>query len=403
MELCVAAATHASASPHPGQNGPPLWVYAFADGGVAVDKRAPDDLDDLHTAPFGYLVSGRKVRPHVVCGVWSTVVLAPLADIAPPPPRADPVFFRWPAIRHLDDVCGQARKTSQGVLPAVTYRAKIKLHGTNAGVRVLSDGVAVAQGRNRCLTPDNDQDGFAAWVAERADLWAQLPVVAVFGEWCGRDIQAYDAITQAPDRHFAVFAVVEALPALAVNVELVVEPDRIAALLAPVLDSHTHVLPWHTAEADALTFCLDSPAVDVASVNAAVAAVVAQDPWVHSTLGVAGPGEGLVYYPVQPILRMHEFGRHAFKAKGAAHAVKKQAAPAQAVADAIDSAADLAQQYVTPARCQQAVAEAKAGEHAFVKWLLDDVRTESSEAYEWTREARQAIGKAARQWWAANA
>ena len=46
----------------------------------------------------------------------------------------------------------------------VTFRGSVKLHGTNCGV-VLTPDAIVPQSRNRTLTLDDDNYGFAAYVA----------------------------------------------------------------------------------------------------------------------------------------------------------------------------------------------------------------------------------------------
>lgn len=69
-----------------------------------------------------------------------------------------------------------------------------KLDGTNAGLRITEDGAIYAQSRNRLITPDDDNYGFAAWAAEHAGaLVDTLGPGLHFGEWWGRGIQrGYD-------------------------------------------------------------------------------------------------------------------------------------------------------------------------------------------------------------------
>ena len=42
----------------------------------------------------------------------------------------------------------------------ITYRAKIKLHGTNGGVVIDPNGKVTAQSRESVLTPKNDNKNF---------------------------------------------------------------------------------------------------------------------------------------------------------------------------------------------------------------------------------------------------
>lgn len=66
-----------------------------------------------------------------------------------------------------------------------------KIDGTNACVYVSDDGLTVgAQSRNKIITPDQDNAGFARWVYDNAGtLSADLGPGYHFGEWWGQGIQ----------------------------------------------------------------------------------------------------------------------------------------------------------------------------------------------------------------------
>lgn len=64
-----------------------------------------------------------------------------------------------------------------------------KIDGTNAQVVVLEDGRVLAGSRNRWITPEQDNFGFAAWVRDHADDLRGLGVGRHFGEWWGKGIQ----------------------------------------------------------------------------------------------------------------------------------------------------------------------------------------------------------------------
>lgn len=64
-----------------------------------------------------------------------------------------------------------------------------KIDGTNACVVVTPDGVW-AQSRSKIITPEQDNHGFARWVAEHAELLsAGLGEGYHYGEWFGSGIQ----------------------------------------------------------------------------------------------------------------------------------------------------------------------------------------------------------------------
>lgn len=79
-----------------------------------------------------------------------------------------------------------------------------KIDGTNACVIVGEDGSVAAQSRNRIITPDDDNYGFARWVAEHAAELAQLGAGHHFGEWWGQGIQRGYGLTE---RRFSLFNV----------------------------------------------------------------------------------------------------------------------------------------------------------------------------------------------------
>ena len=64
-----------------------------------------------------------------------------------------------------------------------------KIDGTNACVVITEDDEIHAQSRNRIITPDSDNHGFARWVHENQDDLYALGVGHHFGEWYGAGIQ----------------------------------------------------------------------------------------------------------------------------------------------------------------------------------------------------------------------
>lgn len=84
-----------------------------------------------------------------------------------------------------------------------------KIDGTNAAVVVPEDeGQPVyAQSRKRVITPEDDNFGFARFVAERADEFrATLGPGVHFGEWYGSGIQRKYGLSGG-ERWFALFNV----------------------------------------------------------------------------------------------------------------------------------------------------------------------------------------------------
>lgn len=318
--------------------------------------------------------------------------------------------FSWPEIESFHNIRKYAHAHPEILKghAALSYRAKVKLHGTNAGVQVYSDGRVVAQSRTQELVDGADNAGFARWVAEQKSRWASLIDVVVFGEWCGSGIQKGVAISGIGKRVFAVFAV-----RLMASDELIVDPDMISAYLPDLSD--THVLPWFgepivvdwTASADSLSSVVEA-------INKDVHDVEENDPWVEKTFGVKGTGEGLVYYPAfdvrSPSLLLEDFSNLVFKAKGEKHKNIKTAAAAQVDASVVEGADAFADLVLTEARLEQGAAAVGASYDPkligkFLAWVAADVQKETQDELQasglsWKQVEKAVYGKA-RGWYIA--
>jgi len=110
----------------------------------------------------------------------------------------------WPEIEGFHNVRKSVQKFPEllGGSTTVEYRAKVKLHGTNAAVQVRGDKV-LAQSRTQIIGPGGDNAGFAAWVESNQEEWkaaaAGKPMI-FFGEWCGPGIMKGVAINKIPSK-----------------------------------------------------------------------------------------------------------------------------------------------------------------------------------------------------------
>jgi len=102
-----------------------------------------------------------------------------------------PEFRAWPSIPRLKG-------------SGVTIVTE-KIDGTNAIVHVSDDLSTVTAGsRSRWVTPEADNFGFAAWVAENAELLRGLGPGYHYGEWWGIGIQRNYGLRE---RRFSLFNV----------------------------------------------------------------------------------------------------------------------------------------------------------------------------------------------------
>jgi len=320
-----------------------------------------------------------------------------------------PPHIRWSSIELLHNVVRTLEylKEQGHALPHVRYRAKIKLHGSNAGVQVTPDGV-FAQSRSKMLTPQKDYKGFARWVSENAAFFEAIaPGTTVFGEWCGPGIEPGMAISAVDRKVFAIFAL---QLGRGDGAQILYDPEQIAARLGTCPD--VHVLPWQ-GEPLALDYASPHDLEQKAEViNASIAQVEAEDPWVKQVFGASGLGEGLVFYPVGDSATpdAEVLSRLMFKAKGLKHrtVAQKAARPKATVAAGVP---ELVALVVTEARLAQGVREACGGElnmrhtGTFLRWVTADTRKESVAELEaagltW-EQVQKAVQTRARAWFKA--
>lgn len=344
-------------------------------------------------------------------------------------------FMAWPEIEGFHNIRKFIRvdptewwKTRELLAGTSTvhYRAKVKLHGTNAAVQVHSDGTIVCQSRESIITPEKDNAGFARWVMSNKDAWQEAADYIVYGEWIGPGIQKNVAVSQIPQKVFAVFAARQ----LNKPEVLIVEPDELSLLVYGI--PGVYVLPWykiHDGRRDGqntqvyASIDIDWKQSDeelsktIAPINDWVLAIEANDPWVEATFGVKGTGEGLVFYPTSaPHLGFEHFTNLTFKAKGEKHKNIATAKPVQVSAEAAASIEAFVSLVLTEARLEQGATKVSAegaltydmkNTGKFVTWVSADVEKETQDELAASgltfKEVQKPLSDKARTWYLAKA
>ena len=291
----------------------------------------------------------------------------------------------------------------------ITYRPKVKLHGTNAGVQVRTGDTVIAQSRTRYITPGDDNAGFAAWVKANQMRFLRCRRgrdFIVFGEWCGPGIMKGTGVNNLSQPVFAIFG----LRFLDDEDSLIVTPGLLIDMLEPLLGEDVYIIPWHgtsvtldpLGDRDVLQPVLDG-------IESEVQRVEERCPFAAS-LGAEGIGEGLVYYPTSHPGK-ENFSNLAFKAKGQKHRVVKSKKSVQVDPEVASSIGEFVSLLVTPTRCEQGARAVNRGELTFdtrligpfIGWVGKDVKKESTaeleaSGLEWKQVAK-AVGTAARTWY----
>lgn len=190
-------------------------------------------------------------------------------------------MLKFPKIYNLRNMMRHQRPTG-----VVSFTGTVKLHGTNAGIRVDPDGTVTAQSRNRVLSIQDDNAGFAAWLHGHADEYRELArwcygtrnAVTFFGEWIGPGIQKGVAVCSAPDREFVGFAIA------------LEHPDGVV-WRAWYGEGTAAVLSTHEVDFG------DADSIDAFEQRAQAAAdeVGRVCPHANRQHGILGPGEGVVW------------------------------------------------------------------------------------------------------------
>lgn len=301
----------------------------------------------------------------------------------------------------------------------VKYAAKCKLHGTNAAVQIHPDGRVIAQSRTTELSIDNDNFGFARFVADYEDEWRKSMDIdegqIYFGEWAGGNIQKGVALADVKEKFFAVFAT----RSLDLGNDHL-ESDWVYLKNAtPNCNGRVKNIGWLKDNNDPSGFFeveIDwlasdeelKPALD--KINKMVLVVEKSDPWVKEHFGVDGIGEGIVLYPVSTEHKSSakHFENLSFKAKGEAHRTVKTAAPAQLNADVAASVEAFVAMVMTVARMEQGVFNVGLdvkNTGKFVAWVLSDVEKETQDELEaakleW-KQVQKLLSDKARAWYLA--
>jgi hypothetical protein len=333
------------------------------------------------------------------------------------------VMIKFSHIEQLHDVVRIVAKRREAGLSIerVAYRGRIKLHGSNAGVVCEGDRI-LPQSRNRELTLDDDNLGFAAFALAPTQMQAirtlalelraaaELPYerpLALFGEWVGPGVQKGVAVSRLPTRQWVLFAVAtihDAGDDGAVHKRYFEVPRLGERLAQASIYSIADAPEWHVE----LDFG-DREALEraAASIDEATLEVERGCPW-GARFDVVGIGEGLVWQPLGEHFGDSELF---FKSKGEQHQVVRRRGPRVAIdPERLTNIEAFVTYALTEPRLAQGLEVLREqglelelrNLGAFLKWVGGDVRRECASELEvnnleWKTVARL-INERAKAW-----
>jgi len=179
-----------------------------------------------------------------------------------------------------------ARVHDSSLPETIVYHGTVKLHGTNVGIRVSPDSTLSAQSRNKVITPEDDNAGFARYLSAFTvqDLYDNFipgpePFI-IYGEWVGKGIMKGTACSTFPDKRFVAFALGFEDGSLLPAPKMKAPFDNVASVdLVLNIKSDGSNYAHEVAKAMELTAQVDK-----------------ECPWAK-VRGFVGPGEGIVWKP----------------------------------------------------------------------------------------------------------
>ena len=310
-------------------------------------------------------------------------------------------MLKFPSVEKFANIvkCARAQSVEQ-----MLFRPKIKLHGSNGGVRLNKDSDEIRpQSRNRILSIGDDNYGFAEFISGLKLKGNVSPVSAtIFGEWAGKGIHDTDAITKIDNKYWFLFCVVVD------HGTMICDPDHITDLINDIFEptdslGRVKVLPWQSSKQYKFkTYETDEMQLTFDKIKAEMELTVGErDPYVHDEFGVDGPGEGFVFYPVG--VWKAKWTDYMWKVKTAAHAevkVKKE----RVIAPKPDGVDEFIDMFFTDVRMQKLLDEHFNGEAdrkqtgQFLRAVMTDVHKESKAEmenvdFEWKSVAKYGVDR----------
>lgn len=298
--------------------------------------------------------------------------------------------------------------------PKLLFSGTVKLHGTNASV-VLRDGEVYAQSRSNVITPENDNAGFAAFVAANkaqfqalGQAYAKQDLV-LYGEWCGKGIQKGVAISQV-EKRFVLFAICllkdDEKDTWAKPSQLVSFYGRHQELFSEQITC-IYQFPIWQVEVD----FANPAAIQNTLVELTIA--VEQECPVGKKLGVIGVGEGIVWVCEDSKDLPFSTSDLIFKVKGEKHSDTKTKTLAPVDVEKIAKLTDLANMVCTDHRLEKGFDQLKLDHPGvdvldmsmiphFLKWVGQDILKEESDTIAENgfepREVTKVVNGLARVW-----
>lgn len=305
-------------------------------------------------------------------------------------------FKRYPSTEHFRNTVTSVKQWAAkrgNYIPVLTFYGTVKVHGTNGGVGYdVATDTLWAQSRERVLTLDADNAGFAAYVFQHEEAYKNFfrfladgePAgqIIMYGEWAGPGVQAGVGVSQLNEKMFFPFQIqyvtgegedaeVEKIPASAFSWSI-----------ASMLPRAREISDFGTYE---ITIDFNAPH-EVQNKLVEMTEAVEKECPVAKAFGIEnGVGEGIVWSRYLP-----EGGVIQFKVKGEKHStsrVKTVAVLSEADLERLKSIDTFVESVLPEARLSQGLDKLREMGLAiemkslgdFLKWIGQDVLREEGD------------------------
>ena len=313
---------------------------------------------------------------------------------------------KFPSIEAFRSVIRAVRENSAyhgKPIPTVEFEGTVKLHGTNAGVRINADETVQAQSRERLITIEQDNAGFAHFAAMNSNFFVSLARTiaiatagsiteaadygryTIYGEWCGGNIQSKVGLNTVK-KHFVIFNVYDHVEERLLNrewMDFLVNEDNSGTVEVYNASGIYFIYQIPTFK---MTIDFAQPEQYIEELERLTLNVEESCPWA-TFMGGSGIGEGIVWVPTE---REHSpISKLWFKTKGVKHQGKGESKVKTLSVDPVKVAAirELVDVLTPEWRMEQGVTYLRENGYTldqkatgqYLQWVMKDILKEESD------------------------
>lgn len=299
------------------------------------------------------------------------------------------LFYNYPSIGHFRHAIKYATHDTEDNKRIIDYIGSVKLHGTNGCVVQNQQGEMVVQSRNRVLTIESDNAGFATFIRNVPNISSifqdircrendNTSTIAIYGEWCGSGIQKGVSISKLP-KMWVIFDI--NIGGRWLDMRMFHSIHKNSASIYNIM-----LFPVFYIKID-----FNKPEECQEKLIEITSAIESECP-VGKFFNKIGTGEGVVWKPVDK--RIYNNSQYWFKVKGVKHCVSRVKTLKQIAPTAVDlyqNMNEFVERCTTQNRFEQGISILYELGHTninlnligeFMRWVVTDITKEEKDTIE---------------------